>query len=174
MPDKKNDELHEEEDVETIFEWKTPGRPFKKRGRQFYLSSLLIMLLVETILFLFSQYVLMFVVASLVFVSFAMESIPPREFHYRISSEGIQIENGFYLWKELYDFYFKKREEMETLHISTESYLPGELIITFRLEDKQKIKKALLHFLAFREYVEPTFIDKAGDWLSRNFPLENK
>jgi len=173
MPDKEEPK-HSDYSEGTIFEWNSSGRPFKKRGRQFYLTSLLIMLLVEVILFLFSQYILMFVVMSLVFVSFAMEYIPPREFHYRISSEGIQIENGFFLWKELYDFYFKKRGDMETLHIRTESYFPGELIITFRHEDKEKIKKALLHFLDFREYVESTFVEKAGDWLSRNFPLENK
>ena len=174
MPSKKPEEKYEEGDVKTILEWSAPGRPFKKRTRQYYLTSLLIMLFVEIILFLFSQYMLMAVVASLVFVAFALESIPPKDFNYRISSEGIQIEDNFFLWKELYDFYFRRKNDMDILHIRTEAYFPGELIITFNQEDKEKVKKALLPFLPFREYVKPTFMDKSADWLSKNFPLENK
>ena len=132
------------------------------------------MLLVEIILFLFSEYLLMFVVLSLVFVAFALALVPPKNFHYRISSEGITIEDRFFLWKELYDFYFIKKDNYETLHIRTQDYIPGELIITLGDEPQEKIKKALLPYLPFREYVKPNFMERAGEWLSRNFPLENK
>jgi hypothetical protein len=157
----------------TPLEWTAPGRPFQKRGKQFYLTALLIMLLVEIILFLFSQYMLMIVVLSLVFVGFALSAVPPKDFHYRISSEGIMIEDSFFLWKELYDFYFKK-EGIETVHIRTQSYLPGELIVTLGNMDKEIIKNALNQFIPYREYVKPTFMEKSGEWLSKNFPLENK
>ena len=154
-------------------EWAAPGRPFQKRSKQFYLTALLIMLLFEIIFFLFSQYLLMVVGFALVFVSFALTSIPPKDFHYRISSEGIMIEDTFLLWKELYDFYFKK-EGVETLHVRTQAYLPGELIITLGNMDKEKVKNAILPYLPFREYVKPSFMEKSGDWLAKNFPLENK
>ncbi len=154
-------------------EWVAPGRPFQKRGKQFYLTALLIMLLLEIILFLFSQYMLMVVVLSLVFVGFALATIPPKDFHYRISFEGIMIEDTFFLWKELYDFYIKK-EGVETLHVRTQAYIPGELILTLGNVEKEKVKNALLPYLPFREYVKPTFMEKSGDWLAKNFPLENK
>lgn len=154
-------------------EWTAPGRPFQKRSKQFYLTALLIMLLFEIIFFLFSQYLLMVVILALVFVAFALTSIPPKDFHYRISSEGIMIEDTFLLWKELYDFYFKK-EGIETLHVRTQAYLPGELIITLGNMDKEKIKNAILPYLPFREYVKPGFMEKSGNWLAKNFPLENK
>lgn len=165
---------HPENEVITHIEWTAPGRPFKKRTKQFYLTALLIMLLIEVVLFLFSQYLLMVVVVSLVFVAFALNSVPPRNFNYKISSEGIMVEDKFFLWKELYDFYFGEKEEVETIHIRTEAYIPGELIITFPKEDREQIKKALLPYLPFREYVKPTFMDKAGNWLSKNFPLEKR
>jgi hypothetical protein len=176
MPNKNNkqEKEHLQNDVATVLEWTAPGRPFRKRTKQYYLTALLIMLLVEIILFLFSQYLLMFVVVSLVFVAFALNTVPPKDFYYRVSSEGIMIEDRFFLWKELYDFYFMKKDGIETLHIGTEAFLPGELIITFPLEDREKIKKALFQYLPFREYVKPTFMDKSADWLSKNFPLENK
>jgi len=155
-------------------EWTAPGRPFKRRTKQFYLTALLIMLLVEVILFLFSQYLLMVVVLSLLFVGFALAIIPPKDFHYRISSEGIMIEDRFFLWQELYDFYFKKIDGAETIHVRTQAYIPGELILTLGDMEKEKVKKALFPYLPFREYVKPTLMEKSGDWLAKNFPLENK
>jgi hypothetical protein len=158
--------------VETILEWSAPGRPFRKRGKQYYLTSLLIMLLVEVILFLFSQYLLMLVVLSLVFVAFALNTVAPSNFKYRISSEGITVEDHFFLWQELYDFYFKKREGIDVVHVRTHSFIPGELTLTLGNIDREHIKSALLPYLPYRELVKPTFMDKSADWLTKNFPLD--
>lgn len=159
-------------DVKTLLSWTAPGRPFRKRGRQYYLTTLLIMLLIEIILFLFAQYTLMFLVVSLVFVAFALSLVPPKNFHYRISTEGITIEDHFFLWQELYDFYFRKQYGIDVLHIRTHSLLPGELTITLGDLHKSHIKSALLPFLPYREVIKKTFMEKSGDWLARNFPLE--
>lgn len=159
-------------EFKTLLAWSSPGRPFRKRGKEFYLSSLLIMLLVETILFLFSQYLLMLVVLSLVFVTFVLVSVPPHNFHYKISTEGVTIEDHFFLWIELYDFYFKKREGAEVLYLRTRAFMPGELTITLGDLDKEHLKSVLLQYLPYRELIKPTFMEKSGDWLSRNFPLE--
>lgn len=159
-------------EVKTILEWSAPGRPFRKRGKQYYLTSLLIMLLVEVILFLFSQYLLMLVVASLVFVAFALNTVAPSNFKYRVSSEGITVEDHFFLWQELYDFYFKKREGIDVVHIRTHSFIPGELTLTLGEIDREHVKSALLPYLPYRELVKSTFMDKSADWLTKNFPLE--
>ena len=99
MPSKKihHKEEHSQNDVVTALEWSAPGRPFEKKSKQYYLTALLIMLLVEIILFLFSEYLLMLVVVALVFVSFALASVPPKDFKYRISNEGVQVEDRFFL-----------------------------------------------------------------------------
>lgn len=160
-------------EVKTLLSWSSPGRPFKKRTKQYYLTALLIMFFVEIILFLFSQYLLMLVILSLVFVSFALSSVPPQDFHYRISTEGIKVEDHFFLWQELYDFYFKKINGVDVLHVRTKAFIPGELTLTLRNIDREHIKRVLLPYLPFREYIKPTFMEKSGDWLSKNFPLEN-
>ena len=159
--------------VKTLLAWTAPGRPFRKRTKQYYLTSLLIMLFVEIILFLFSQYLLMLVVLSLVFVAFALATIPPRDFHYRISTEGLMVEDHFFLWQELYDFYFRRREGTETLHIRTHAFIPGELTITLGGIGEEHVKSVLLPFLPYREYIKPGFMEKSADWISKNFPLEN-
>ena len=171
MPHTQNDNAHVEY---APLEWIAPGRPYKKRTKQFYLTALLIMLLIEIILFLFSQYLLMVVVVSLVFVAFSLAAVPPKDFHYRISSEGVMIEDGFFIWRELYDFYFKHRDGIKTLHLGTHAFLPGELIVTLGDMDEELVKEALIPYLPYREYVKPTFVEKSADWLTKNFPLEKK
>lgn len=159
--------------VETVLTWSAPARPFKKRSAQYFRTSILIVLLLEVLLFLFSQYMLMLVVLSLLFVSFALASVPPHENTYKISTEGLTVDDHFFLWKELYDFYFKKTFDMDVLYIRTESLVPGEIVIAIgEAVKKDQVKAALVRFLPYREVVKPTFMEKSGDWLSRNFPLE--
>lgn len=98
--------------------------------------------------------------------------VPPKDFHYRISSEGIKIEDHFYIWSELYDFYFKKIDGVDILIVRTEG-LPGELKITLGSVTREHVRRILMQYLPFREYVKPTFVEKTADWLSRNFPLDN-
>ena len=171
-PESPKDAHPSSHEVKTLLSWTSAGRPFRKRSKQYYLTSLLITLLVEIILFLFSQYMLMIVVLSLVFVAFALATVPPRDFKYRISTEGITIEDHFFLWQELYDFYFKNQYGVDVLHIRTHSLLPGELTITLGDVGKSHIKSALLPFLPYREVIKKTFMENSGDWLARNFPLE--
>ena len=164
---------HQQYKHETYLTWEAPGRPFRERSREFFINGFLIMAALEIILFLFSQYLLMMVVFSLVFLSFALASVPPRPFHYRISSEGILIDKTFFIWEELYDFYFFEHHGRQALHVTTQSFFPGELIINLGdAVSVEEVREVLLVFLPFREHVEPTFMEKAGNWLEHNFPLE--
>ena len=164
-------QLHPHE-VRTFLEWNAPGRPFRKRGKEFYLNSLLILILIEVVLFLFSQYVLMLVAGSLTFVAFALVTVPPFHFRYKITSEGVMLEDHFYLWQELYDFSFKKRDGVNVLYVRTRAFIPGELTLILGTVSYEEVKKALLPYLPFREFIRPTFMEKSATWLSRNFPLE--
>ncbi|QQG40760.1 MAG: hypothetical protein HYV37_00325 [Candidatus Levyibacteriota bacterium] len=174
LPSEPLDLPNDMHELKTLLSWKAPGRPFRKRGKEYYLTSLLLTLFIEIILFLFSQYMLMVVVLSFVFAAFALVTVPPHDFKYRLSTEGITIEDHFYLWQELYDFYFKKREGIETLHVRTKTFLPGELIIMLGDLDKKQLTSLLLQYLPYREIIKPTFMEKSADWLARTFPLERK
>jgi len=176
---KKKPEAEEKEesqsynhDVKTFLEWHAPGRPFIERSREYFVNGFLIMMALEIILFLFGQYLLMIVVLSLVFLSFAMSIVPPHMFYYKITSEGIRVEDYFFIWDELYDFFFIKHHGKDVLYLRTKDYFPGELKVTLGDISTEEIKKILLPFLPYREYVKPTFMEKSGDWLSKNFPLE--
>ncbi len=161
--------------IRTLFSWEAPGRPFKQRTRLFFTNGILIVLLLEIILFFFHEYMLMFVIMSLLFVTFALNTVPPRNFKYKITNGGITIEDHFFLWQELYDFYFKKRfDSIEILHIRTKAFLPGEITLTLGESQADHIKSILLHYLPYRETITPTFMDKSAHWLTKNFPLEQQ
>lgn len=172
LPQQQNQQQYSQ--IKTLLAWTAPGRPFRKRGKEYFGSIVLIALLLSIIAFLFSEYMLILVILSLAFVAFALATVPPHDFHYRISTEGITIEDHSFLWQELYDFYFKKYENVDTVHIRTRAYIPGELTITLGSVDREHVKSVLLPFLPFRELVKPTFMEKSGDWLSKNFPLEKQ
>lgn len=159
-------------DVRTLLSWSAPGRPFKRKKKDFYLSIVLLLLFVEVILFLFTQYELMVVLLALTFLSVALSIIPPHDFHYKITTEGVKVEDYFYLWSELYDFYFKQIDGADVLVMRTDALLPGELKISLGNLSRDHIRKVLVQFLPYREYVHPTFMEKSADWLSQNFPLE--
>ncbi len=162
----------ENRDVVTYLTWNAPGRPFTKKGRQFFASVVLLVMLIEIILFLVSEYQLMLVVLALSFLSVVLYTIPPKDFHYKITSEGIRVEDNFYIWSELYDFYFKKIDRMEVLVVRTEAFIPGELKITLGNIPREHLRKLLVNFLPYREYVKPTFVERSAEWLARSFPLE--
>lgn len=159
-------------DIKTLLSWSAPGRPYKPKKREYYLNGLLIAFLVEVILFLFQQYIFMFVVGALYFMSIALATIAPRNFHYRISNQGIKVEDHFFIWEELYDFYFKKIQGVDVLIVRTKALLPGELQIPLGELHPQHVRRAVVSYLPYREVVKDTFMERSADWLSHNFPLE--
>jgi len=167
---------HEEDmafnDVRTLLSWTAPGRPFRKKTREFYMSCLLIFFLIEVIVFLFAQYQLMLAVAAVTFLAIVLSTVPPKDFHYRISTEGIKVEDHFYIWNELYDFYFKHFDKVDVLVVRTEALIPGELKITLGNVTRDHLRRVLINFLPYREVVKKSFMEKSADWLSQNFPLD--
>ena len=82
------------------------------------------------------------------------------------------LEDHFYIWDELYEFYFTRRNNAEILNVRTKVYFPGILTITLGDLTKDHVREILIRYLPFREFIKPTFMDKSADWLVHNFPLE--
>ena len=170
---REQDDLDIPAEVKKLYEWSAPGRAFKKKTPIYYRTVLLIAFLIEVILFLFSQYMLMAVVVSFVFMAFVLATIPPRRFTYIISSEGFIVEDHAFLWQELYDFYFKIEQDVPVLHMRAHDPFLGEVVAPLSSEkEKEDIKGILLHFLPFREVVRKDFMEKSGDWVSKTFPMD--
>jgi hypothetical protein len=114
----------------------------------------------------------MFVVGALYFFAVSLAWVPPQNFHYRISTQGIKVEDHFYIWDELYDFYFKRIEGMDVLVVRAHNVIPGDLKISLGDIPLDHIRRVLVEYLPYRELVRPTFMERSGEWLAKNFPLE--
>lgn len=158
--------------LRTLLSWSAPGRPFERKTKQYFLNMILIVLLIQVILFLFSQYALMVLVAALVFLAYALGTVSPHDFHFKVTTEGVMVEDHFYLWEELYDFYFKKQHNQDVLIIGTKAWVPGELTVVLGDIHKEQVRDILIPYLPYREFVKPTFMEKSSTWLERNFPLD--
>ena len=158
--------------VKTLLSWHAPDRIFHTKGREYYVNVILIILIIEVLLFLFHQFTLMILIVTLGFLVFALAVMPPNTIRYRISNQGVMLDESFFLWRELYDFYFMTREGEDVLHIRTADYYPGEIVLHLGEMHKNQLVSILLPFLPFRESVQKTFMEKSGDWLSRAFPLD--
>ena len=168
-----DDNRYIEHDVRTFLSWHAPGRPFKQHSKEYFMNGFLIMLAVEIIIYLvFKEFLLMLLVFSFVFLAYALALVPPRDLYYKITSEGIRIEDHVFIWDELYDFYFLPQNGQDMLHVRTKVFFPGELLLTLGDVPVNQIKKIIIPYLPYREYVNPTFTEQAGDWLQKNFPLE--
>src|SRR5207247_1535596 len=134
----------ERHEVKTFLSWHAPGRPFKSHSREYFINGLLITAAVEILVFLvFKDFYLMAAIMALVFLWFALSTVPPRSFYYKVSSQGIQVEDHFFIWEELYDFYFMKQHGQDVLHVGTRSFFPGELLITLGDMPLAQVKTAL-------------------------------
>lgn len=161
-------------DVKTLLSWNGPGRPFRKKGKSYYLSVFVLFILLEIIVFLFQDPILMLVVFALAFLAVVLASIPPQNFHFKITTQGIQVEDHFYIWEELYDFYFKRIENMDTIVVRTNSLVPGELRLPLENVTREHARHVLVQYLPYREVVKQTFLERSADFLSRALPLERE
>lgn len=157
---------------ETLLSWRSTSRPFKKRSKEYYTTLGIIVFLIVVILFFFSQYALILAVVTLTFLAIVLSTVPPHEVDYKITTQGVIVGEHAYLWGELYDFYFKKQFGEEVLEIRSRTILPTLITITLGPVSKEQVKDVLIKRLPYREVVPETFMEKAGDWLARTFPLE--
>lgn len=161
-------------EVKTLLTWNAPARPFRKKRREYYVFVFIIAVLIEVILLSFHEYILMLLVLAVGFLTVVVASIPPRDYHYKITTQGIQIEDHFYIWEELYDFYFRRVDHIDTLVVRTIALLPGELRISLVGVDRDHVRQTVVQYLPYREVVRETFVEKSSNWLSKTLPLERE
>ena len=95
--DKKQERVLRPEEVseKELLGWRAAVRPFRKRSRDFYSTVGVIVLLLSIILLLAREVLLIGVILSLAFISYALASVPPGEVEYKLSNKGIYIGTMF-------------------------------------------------------------------------------
>ncbi len=173
MP-KDNNSTAETHEVKNLLTWKAKARPYRKRKREFFLMVAFVTLCFLVILFLFKEWTLMLAVLSIAFLTVVLYTIEPHEVEHRITTQGVITGEHAYLFKELYDFWFSEKDGHTVLYLHTYAFFPGVLSLLLGDLEEKTVRDVLVKYIPYREVMAKTFMDKAGNWLSKNFPLESK
>jgi hypothetical protein len=148
--------------------WVAPSRPFKRRDKQFYLTTISIAGIVCLILFLAEGAMPVILIISLIFLYYVMSTVPPENIEYKITNKGIKILGKRTDWQNLGRFWFIKRYDNEILVVET-NFLPNRMEMVIDSSKKEEINKKLSDYLVYEE-ISPSNLDKAIDWFSKKLP----
>ncbi len=148
--------------------WTAPGRPFKRRDRQFYVTTFAIAGVVSLILFLAEGIMPVILIISLVFLYYVLSTVPPEDVEYKITTKGIKIAKKLTEWQYLNRYWFSKRFDNELMVVDM-VLLPGRIEFVINSEIKEKLKKEVSAYIPYEE-VSPATLDKITNWLAAKLP----
>jgi hypothetical protein len=163
-------DLNEEK---TLFEWLGPERPFQKRNKEFWITSLIILVLVSIIFFLIKEFLLIMALFSALFLYYVMSTIKPGFINNKITNRAVYFGDVKYEWYLLEKFWFTDNLSSMTLNIETKMRFPRQVLIVIDPADKEEIKKIIVKRIPLIDD-SPKLVDKIGAWFSKKFPLETK
>jgi len=157
--------------LKTLLIWKAPSRVFKKRGKEYFTTIASIAILIAIILLFFKEWLLIMVIVAMVFVTYVMATVPPETIEHQITTLGIKTGGKNYDWEDLRSFWLGEKHQQKILFVETRIRFPKRLILLLGETNEAEVKKTLSDYLSYEE-PEKTWMDKAGDWLTKNIPLE--
>ena len=162
----KSDKRPERE--KDLYTWKAAVRPFKKRDREFWVTSVAIAGVVGLVLFLVEGFMPVLLVISVAFLFYVISTVPPEDTQYKITNLGIKVGGRLTSWDVMSRFWFIKRFDSDLLIIET-FVLPGRMEYVMDPDKKLEIKDVLLKYIPFEE-VPASGLDRAAKWFSGKMP----
>jgi len=151
-----------------LFAWKAPERPFKKRGRDFWVTVITIASLFGVILFFAEGAMPVILIIAMVFLFYVMSTVEPQEVDYRITNRGVKFADKTTEWQYLTRYWFSSRFDTPLL-VFEMSLVPGRLELVINEKDKTKIGKALKDYV-IEEEVPASKLDNAANWFAKKLP----
>jgi hypothetical protein len=148
--------------------WTAPARPFKRRDRQFYVTTFAIAGIVSLILFLAEGIMPVILIISLVFLYYVLSTVQPENIEYKVTTKGVKIATKLTEWQYLNRFWFTKRFDNDLMIIDT-VMIPGRIEFVINPEIKEKLKKEISAYIPYEE-VSPATLDKVTTWFASKLP----
>lgn len=155
---------------QTLIEWNSPNRPFKKRKRQFFSNIAIIVLLVCLILFFAGQFLPIAVVISVAFLVYVLYTIPPGQSSHKITNYGIYTDDLSYPWDEIGRYWFDTKLDQDIINFEV-SRFPGRITLLLGSKTKEEFETILDQGL-IQQRPPDTQFDKWAKWLQEKVPLE--
>lgn len=110
------------------------------------------------------------VIIAFLFLVYVMSSVPPEEVVFQITTQGIKIGEGKYLWGEAVRFWFSEKWGQRMVNVDLVR-LPGRISFLLGQAKESEVKETLEKYLPY-EVARPSWLEKSSDWLSKKVPLE--
>lgn len=163
------------ETSQTLFSWKAPLRPYKKRSKLVLRFYLAVTLLLSFILFFFGDRILLIPMWAILFLFYVLTVTPPPEVENKITRFGVETAGITLRWETLSYFYFTKRFGFFVLTMV--GYAPFNYH-SFLVIPDEMIKNQTIHLLSehliYQEKPEKTATDKMVDFFAKLIPEEEE
>ncbi|HKC04569.1 MAG TPA: hypothetical protein VKC54_01745 [Patescibacteria group bacterium] len=151
-----------------IVTWTAVSRPFRRRDRQFYVTTFAIAGIVSLVLFLAEGIMPVLLIVSLVFLYYVLSTVEPEKIEYKITNKGIKFAGKRTEWQFLNRFWFSERFGSQLLVIET-FQIPGRIEIVINPEIKESLKKEISAYIPFEEAAATNY-DKVTNWFTSKLP----
>lgn len=148
--------------------WKAPGRPFKRRDRQYFVTIFAIAGIISLVIFLAEGLMPVILIISLVFLYYILSTVPPEEIEYKITTKGIKIADKLIEWQLLSKFWMGHRMDNEVLFFDT-FQIPGRIELVINSGIKNELEKEISAYIPLEKAPDST-IDKLTSWVSQKLP----
>lgn len=103
--------------AKTLMIWEGPERPYKKQDRKFYSGMISVAIVLCLFLAFAGQFVLIIVLLSLLFASYALYATPPQKTTYVITEDGFELGEEKIFWEQVEDFFVTKRLDEKVINL---------------------------------------------------------
>ncbi|MFC1622040.1 hypothetical protein ACFL13_01490 [Patescibacteria group bacterium] len=160
---------------EILFQWEmVPIIPSNTINPSLKKTLSIIGIVIALLLVIMQEFWLILVVASLFFVTRVMTDLPQQTIKYEISTYGISVNGELYPWGIVKHFFFSGSYGHEVLVVDAGTGITNRMHITFKPEDKEKIKSILGERTTFLESEPQTVLDTTYRKVLDKFDLEGK
>uniref|UniRef100_A0A7C4XMK6 DUF5673 domain-containing protein n=1 Tax=candidate division WWE3 bacterium TaxID=2053526 RepID=A0A7C4XMK6_UNCKA len=148
-------------DRRLLYEWTAPNRVSDGKILQLKQnrSAIVIGLAIGFLLILMQEFLLIAVVASLMFLKYVLASTKGEQVRHRILNRGVEYAGDFFTWDELKYFFFTNESGLEVLCIDTMNRFPGRLHFNIEPGSRDRLQKILEEYMSYVQEAPKMFGD---------------
>ena len=159
------------EQERTLVTWRELGRPFKKFNLEAMAVPAVIAILVGVILLVAGEWMLIIVVAALVFAVYMWSTVQPEEVEYLLSNKGLRMFGRLYEWSVMTRWWVEDKWGGRYVAIESWAVPMGKLYVPIEVKKEKEILEVMEKYL-IKEKPMDTTMDKMGKWVTEKFPMQ--
>lgn len=132
---------------------------------------LVIAILVSVLLIFAGEWMLIGVIAAMVFAYYVWSTVPPEEVEHVLTTRGVRVHGQLYRFEDMERWWMEDRWGYKMLIIDIPVAFPKRLHLVVGNVDENVLKETMGVSVLMEQPVE-TPMERMGKWLAEKFPLD--